>query len=97
MNDLLTATPNQERPNDEAAQIDRAELIEQIWTDLKGTVDRFAVARTVDSLLAKYDAAVIWRYVPLLVRREAGELLQIITVANSDNAFEYKEKHGSRE
>ena len=31
---------------------------------------------TVDRLLAKYDDAVITRYVPVLVRREARYLLQ---------------------
>jgi hypothetical protein len=49
-------------------------IVDQVWSNLDGRVDRSAIYITVVRLLEKYDDAVIKLYVPLLVCREATEL-----------------------
>ncbi len=51
-------------------------IIDQVWTNLDGRIPRTTVYTTVVRLLEKYDNAVIRLYVPLLVHREAVELLR---------------------
>lgn len=50
-------------------------VIDRVWQDLSETVPRPLVEKTVTRLAAKYDDGAIRKYVPLLVRREAIELL----------------------
>jgi hypothetical protein len=51
------------------------DFTEQVWNDLAESIPRPTVHQTVSLLLAEYDDATIRRYIPLLVRREARELL----------------------
>ncbi len=71
---LLETT--QIQPGLNEATIDSDELIDQVWRDLSSATSRAIVAQTVNKLLVKYDDATISRFVPVLVRREAFELLR---------------------
>ncbi|MGB3715859.1 MAG: CYTH domain-containing protein [Candidatus Promineifilaceae bacterium] len=51
-------------------------IVEQVWSNLDGRLPRSTIGTTVVRLLQKYDDAVIRIYVPLLVHREATELLR---------------------
>ena len=51
-------------------------VVEQVWKDLGGTVLRSAIRQTVAELFSQYDDATVRLYVPILVRREATELLR---------------------
>ena len=61
---------------EESNDRDTEDLVEQVWNDLAKSIPRPTVYQTVTRLLAKYDDATIRLYVPLLVRREARELLR---------------------
>ena len=50
-------------------------IVDQVWSNLDGRVVRSAIYITVVRLLEKYDDAVVKLYVPLLICREATELL----------------------
>ena len=62
--------------SEESSDWNTEDLVEQAWNDLAKSIPRPNVHQTVTRLLAKYDDATIRRYVPLLVRREARELLK---------------------
>ena len=62
--------------SEESSDWNTEDLVEQVWNDLAKSTPRPTIHQTVTRLLAKYDDAAIRRYVPLLVRREARELLR---------------------
>jgi inorganic triphosphatase YgiF len=73
--------------SEEGSVLDIETLSEQVWDDLAGRISRSTIRRTIPRLLAKYDDAVIRRYVPLLVRREARELLGTAVIKETEAKF----------
>ena len=63
-----------------SAPIDAQSLIDQVWQDMDRTVPRPIVAQTVERLLAKYRDGAIQTFVPVLVRREARDLLRSVNL-----------------
>jgi hypothetical protein len=53
-------------------------IVDQVWSSLDGKVSRSTIYTTVVRLLQKYDDAVIRLYVPLLVHRDATDLLRSV-------------------
>ena len=68
--------------SEEGSDWNTEDLVEQVWNDLAKSIPRPTVQQTVTRLLAKYDDATIRRYVPLVVRREARELLRYYQSSN---------------
>ena len=50
-------------------------VIEQVWQDLQGEVNRSAILQVLLKIIPKYENARITTYVPLLVRRETVDEL----------------------
>ena len=73
--------------SEESSDWELESLVEQVWDDLTGKVPRSTISQTLAGLLAKYDDATIRRYVPLLVRKEAGELLRAAAVIETEVKF----------
>ena len=71
-----------------SAPIDAESLIDQVWQDMDQTVPRPIVAQTVERLLAKYRDGAIQTYVPVLVRREARDLLRSVNLTEIETEFE---------
>lgn len=52
-------------------------VVEQVWTDLGGTVSRPAIRREVAEVICAFEDARITTYVPLFVRKRTVERLRI--------------------
>jgi len=51
------------------------ELAEGIWRDLHGQVDQARIRQVLVDLLPKYQEARVFTYSPVLIRRDAIEIL----------------------
>jgi hypothetical protein len=58
-----------------AARIDLAQMTDAIWTEMKGQTDKRVIRETLEQILPYYENARIWGFVPILVRRDAIEML----------------------
>ena len=70
-----------------SAPIDCESITDQVWQDMGKTVPRTIVAQTVDRLLVKYRGGAIQTFVPVLVRREARELLRTANLTEIEAKF----------
>jgi hypothetical protein len=68
----------------EPAPIESELLTDQVWQDLGQTMPRAIVAQIVDQLLAKYRDGAIQTFVPVLVRREARDLLHSVNLTEPE-------------
>ena len=50
-------------------------LVELVWLDLQGEVPRSAVRATVSQILSMYENAKVKQYLPIIVQRQARQLL----------------------
>jgi hypothetical protein len=64
-----------DRPSSSNVNIDNA-LIESIWNDLNGRVDREYICRTVLEASTRYKHATITTFIPIFIRRYVLEMLQ---------------------
>ena len=67
-----------------SAAIDCESITDQVWHDMAESVPRPVVAQTVAGLLAKYQGGAIQTFVPVLVRREARELLNSVKLTEAE-------------
>ena len=51
-------------------------MTEELCREMQGTVSRVAVERTLTTLFARYEDAPVQLFVPILVRRQAKDLLR---------------------
>lgn len=51
-------------------------MIEELFNEMNGSVSRSIVEQTLVTLFANYEDAPIKRFVPILVRRQAKDLLR---------------------
>ena len=51
------------------------DLIEETWRELKGVVPRSQICEVVSELADRYEDARVKAYIPILIRRQAIELL----------------------
>jgi hypothetical protein len=51
-------------------------MTEELYHEMKGTVPRAAVERTLYALFANYEDAPVQLFVPIIVRRQAQDLLR---------------------
>ena len=51
-------------------------MAEELYREMQGTVSRTAVEHTLLTLFAKYEDAPVQLFVPILVRRQAKDLLR---------------------
>ena len=56
--------------------VDLDELAERIWRDLHGQVDQSKIRQVLVDLKPKYQEARILTFIPLLMRRNAIEILR---------------------
>ena len=86
---MIDLSPQQARPaiEQQDTPIDSETVVDQVWLDLGETVPRPIVAQTVNNLVAKYDDATIRRFVPMLVRREARNLLRAANLVEIEAKF----------
>lgn len=86
---MIDLAPQQVPPPIELqhTSIDLEALVDQVWHDLVETVPRPIVLETVAGLVAKYDDATIRTYVPMLVRREASNLLRTANLTEVEAKF----------
>ena len=56
--------------------VDLDELTEKIWRDLQGQVDQSKIRQVLVDLKPKYQEARILTFIPLLMRRNAIEILR---------------------
>ena len=56
--------------------VDLDELTERIWRDLHGQVDQTKIRQVLVDLKPKYQEARILTFIPLLMRRNAIEILR---------------------
>jgi hypothetical protein len=61
---------------DGRSQIDIARMTEELYREMKGTVSRAAVERTLYALFANYEDAPVQLFVPIIVRRLALDLFR---------------------
>jgi len=59
-----------------ASIVDLDELTERIWRDLHGQVDQPKIRQVLVDLKPKYQEARILTFIPLLMRRNAIEILR---------------------
>ena len=59
-----------------ASIVDLEELTERIWRDLHGKVDPARVRQVLVDLLPQYQGARIFTFVPILMQRDAIEILR---------------------
>ena len=59
-----------------ASIVDLEELTESVWCDLHGTEDPRRIRHVLVDLLLKYKDARILTFLPILMRRDAIEILQ---------------------
>jgi hypothetical protein len=64
-------------PADDHSDLDIGTLVEQIQNDLQGRVSRSAIRQALLDILPKYEHARIRTYIPIFMRREALETLQV--------------------
>ena len=87
----MASKPELRTTEAEPAPIDSELLIDQVWQDMDQTVPRPFVAQIVDQLLAKYRDGAIQTFVPVLVRREARELLRSVSLTEIENGVKVTE------
>ncbi len=58
------------------SNVDMDELTESVWGDLHGQVEKAEVRHVLDDLLPKYHQARILTFIPILMRRDAVEILR---------------------
>ena len=59
-----------------ASIVDLEELTERIWRDLHGQVDQLEIRQVLFDLKPKYQEARILTFIPVLMRRNAIEILR---------------------
>ena len=67
--------------------IDCESITDQVWHDMAESVQRPIVAQTVAGLLVKYQGGAVQTFVPVLVRREARELLNSVKLTEAEADF----------
>jgi hypothetical protein len=55
-------------------------IIDQVWNDLQGLVSRTAVQKALLEVIPEYENATVPTFVPIFVRRDAGDLLRATLV-----------------
>ncbi len=60
----------------EASIVNLEEITESVWIQLHGTVDTPRIRHVLIDLLLKYQDARILTFLPILMRRDAIEILQ---------------------
>lgn len=58
------------------SELDIDVLVERVWLDLEGKVPRSTIEPAVSEILSKYENAKVKQYLPLIVQRQAKQLLQ---------------------
>jgi hypothetical protein len=58
------------------SELDIDVLVERVWLDLGGKVPRSAIEPIVSQLLSNYENAKVKQYLPVIVQRQAKQLLQ---------------------
>lgn len=58
------------------SELDIDVLVELVWLDLEGSVPRSDVEATVSQLICRYENAKVKQYLPILVQRQAKQLLR---------------------
>jgi hypothetical protein len=81
---LSTRSPNGHAVSDSIANgTDDHTLVESIWEELNGRVDREQIRQAILEANARYRDATVKTFIPIFVRREVLKRLQPIMSANS--------------
>jgi hypothetical protein len=75
MNDRRLQQKNHLAANNQA-ELDISAMAEQIWQKFQGRVSHAAIRQILLDILPMYENARVRRYVPILVRRKALEMLR---------------------
>jgi hypothetical protein len=66
-------------------------LIEQIWHDLDGKVNREQICQVVTEIAAEFRTATVTTFVPIFIRRQAREKLETRVNESRDSTLDGRE------
>jgi formaldehyde-activating enzyme involved in methanogenesis len=77
LNEQPSVVPNLTNSNGRE-DLDIETLVEQIWLELDGAVDRAVIEQVVQEVLPRFDDARVKSFVPIFIRKEAKDRLKRI-------------------
>lgn len=77
LNEQPSLVPNLTNSNGRE-DLDIETLVEQIWLELDGAVDRAVIEQVVQEVLPRFDDARVKSFVPIFIRKEVKDRLKRI-------------------
>ena len=65
-------------------------LVEQIWQDLDGQVTRELICQVVNEIATEFRTATITAFIPIFIRRQAREKLEILVNDNKGSVTKHE-------
>lgn len=69
-------------------------IVEQIFSDLNGSITRTTIQEVLKEIIPKYESAQIQTYVPIFIRRDAVNQLQSMSTTFALPGFSINEADG---